>query len=133
MPHVIIEHSSNLSEAIDLRALVDAAHVAALETGVFPVGGLRTRCEERTVYRIADGDPANGFVHVTMRIGAGRDEATRKRAAQHVFDAVCRHLAPHFERAPLAISLEMEEIAPATSFKRNNLHEYVKRRGGRAA
>ncbi|MBD5633331.1 MAG: 5-carboxymethyl-2-hydroxymuconate Delta-isomerase [Candidatus Eremiobacteraeota bacterium] len=128
MPHVIIECSSNLRERVDLSALVTRAHEAALATGVFPLGGLRTRVAERGDYRIADGDPANAFAHVTVRIGHGRDVATKERAAKAIFDAICDTLAPVFATTPLAISLELQEIDPSTSFKHNNLHEYVERR-----
>lgn len=123
MPHIIIECSDNLRERTDLRALVATAHAAALATGVFPEGGIRTRVAERADYLIADGDPGNAFAHVVLRIARGRDEATRRRAAAAVFDAVCEHLEPAFEKTPLAISLELQEIEPETSFKKNNLHE----------
>ena len=128
MPHVILECSANLRERTDLAALVERVHAAALATGVFPLGGLRTRVAERGDYRIADGDPDNAFVHVTVRIGHGRDDATKRRAASAIFDAVRDALEPAFATSPLAISLELHEIDPATSFKHNNLHEYVARR-----
>ena len=112
----------------DLDALVARVHATALDTGVFPVGGLRTRVAERDTYRIADGDPANAFVHVLVRVGHGRDAATKQRAAAAIFAAACDALQPAFDAAPLAISLEMQEIDPALSFKKNNLHEYVKNR-----
>ena len=37
-------------------------------------------------------------------------------------------LQPAFEATPLGISLDVEEIDPELSFKRNNLHDYVKNR-----
>jgi 5-carboxymethyl-2-hydroxymuconate isomerase len=123
VPHIIIECSDNLRERTDLRALVATAHAAALATGVFPEGGIRTRVAERADYLIADGDPQNAFVHVVLRIARGRDEATRRRAAQAVFDAVCEQLEPAFDATPLAISLELQQIEPETSFKKNNLPE----------
>jgi 5-carboxymethyl-2-hydroxymuconate isomerase len=128
VPHVIIECSSNVADRVDLRALVRAMHAAALETGVFPIGGLRVRVAERAIYKIADGDEANAFVHVELRIGAGRDLETRRRAAKHMFDALTEALADAFERTPLGISLEVVEIVPETSFKLNNLHDYVEQR-----
>lgn len=128
MPHIIIEYSANLRERMNLRGLIDEVHAVALTTGVFPLGGLRTRAEERIDYRIADGHPDNGFVHVTLRIGHGRDQATKLRAGQTVFDAVCRYLQPTFDRWPLGISFEVTEIDPVLNFKKNNLHEYVKER-----
>jgi 5-carboxymethyl-2-hydroxymuconate isomerase len=130
MAHVIIEYSAGLRERLDVPALLAEVHQAALATGVFPIGGLRTRAYAAEQYRVADGHPDNGFVHVSIKVGHGRDVATRKRAGEAIFAAMCRHLAPLFERAPLGISLEMQEIDPVLTFKQNNLHEYVRGRRG---
>ncbi len=128
MPHIIIEVSANLRERVDLQAFVDRVHAAALETGVFPIGGARTRVAERAFYKIADGDPENAFVHVVLRVGHGRDMETKKRVGETVFRTVCDALRPTFERTPLGISLEVEEIDPNLSWRENNLHDYVARR-----
>ena len=128
MPHLIIEYSANLRERLALPSLIERMHATALETGVFPIGGLRTRAAEREHYRIADGHPANGFVHVTARIGHGRDAPTRMRAATMLFDALCAQLQPLFEDSPLGISFEVQELDPVLNFKKNNLHDCVKAR-----
>jgi 5-carboxymethyl-2-hydroxymuconate isomerase len=128
MPHITIECSANVREIVDLDELVRRVHATALETGVFSVGGLRTRVAERAIYRIADGDPANAFVHVALRVGHGRDLATKQRAAEAIFATVCDVLQPAFEATPLGISLDVQEIDPELSFKQNNLHDYVKNR-----
>ena len=109
--------------------MIDCVHQAALRTGVFPIGGTRTRAAERSCFRIADGHPDNGFVHVVLRIAHGRDLATRRRVGEEVFGAVCKFLEGVFERSPLGVSLEIQEIDPEVSWKKNNLHEHVQRRG----
>ena len=123
MPHLTIEYSANLAPEVDIQDLVDRLHAAAIETGVFPLGGIRTRAAARAHYRIADGDPAYAFVHVVLRIAAGRDAATRERAGQHVFDALAATLAPAMETRGLALSFELQEITPAWSARLNNIHE----------
>jgi 5-carboxymethyl-2-hydroxymuconate isomerase len=128
MPHLVVEYSSNLTPKVNVQALVDHLHQSALATGVFPLGGLRTRAEERDIFRIADGHPDNAFVHVTMWLGHGRSEDTKHKAAQLVFDDLVAFLQPVFEKIPLGISLNMQELDPVLNFKHNNLHEYVKRR-----
>jgi 5-carboxymethyl-2-hydroxymuconate isomerase len=128
MPHVIVEYSSNLKGKVKIQAMVDALHQSALATGVFPLGGLRTRAEERDIYRIADGHSDNAFVHVTMWLGHGRDDATKQKAAQQVFDDLVAFLKPTFEKMPLGISLNLQELHPVLNYKLNNMHEYVKRR-----
>ena len=132
MPHIVVEYSGNLAGQIEPAALVARVHEAALRTGVFPLGGIRTRAAERSCYRIADGHPDNAFVHVVLRIRRGRDLETRRRAGEDVFRALCEYLEPIFQRSPLAISLEVQEIDPELSFKRNNLHEHVLARQGGA-
>jgi len=128
MPHIVVEYSSNIRDRMGLDRLIERLHATAIGTGVFPLGGTRTRAAERTHYRIADGHPDNAFVHVTLRIGHGRDADTKAKAAQTVFDALCAHLAPLYDASPLGISFELQEIDPAFSLKRNNLHEYVSAR-----
>ena len=88
MPHLIVEYSANLERDLDIPRLVAAIHAAALETGVFPVGGIRTRAERREVYAVADSHPDNAFIHVQARIGSGRTPEVRQQAAEHIFAAV---------------------------------------------
>ena len=133
LPHIIIEYSANLATRTDLRELVRKTHETALATGVFELAGLRTRCEERDIYRIADGHPDNSFVTVNIRIGHGRDEATRHRVGKAIFDCVCRHLAPIFAATPIGITVDVAEIDPAASFKQNNMREIIRVRQERAA
>jgi len=128
MPHVLIEYSANLRDRIAVPELVRCLHEAAIGTGVFPLGGTRICAFARDDYRIADGHPDNAFVHVTLRIGHGRDLETRRRAGRAVFDALCGQLAPIHASTPLAISFEIEEMHPELNFKQNNLHDHVKAR-----
>jgi 5-carboxymethyl-2-hydroxymuconate isomerase len=130
MPHITVEYSANIRGKIGPQSLVDRVHEAALRTGVFPIGGTRTRGVERSCYRIADGHSDNAFVHVVLRIRHGRDLETRRRVAEEVFGEVCKFLEPLFQSSPLGISLEVQEIDPAVSLKKNNLHEHVRARQG---
>lgn len=122
MPHVIVEYSANLDRRVDIPGLLRALHQAVAATGVVPLGGLRTRAARREDYVIADGDPDNAFVAVVIRLGHGRDEATRALVQQAAFDATCAWLAADFAQNPLAITVEVEEIPPPGSLKHNNLH-----------
>lgn len=130
MPHFIVEYSANLEPAVDIRGLIGAVHDAAIASGVFPLKGTRTRAARREVYAIADGHPDNAFVHVLARVGHGREVEVRQQAAEAVFDAACEYLRPYFEEHPLAVSFEMQEIEAATSFKFNNLPDWIERRQG---
>jgi len=126
--HIVVEYSVGLRGRLDLPAFLAAVHQAALATGVFPIGGIRTRAYEAEDYVIADGHPDNAFVHLSLKVGHGRDLETRRGACEAIFNAACGHLASLFETSPIGISLEMQEIDPVLTCKKNNLHDYVKRR-----
>jgi len=127
MPHLNIEYSANLEDALDVQALVDRIHGTALETGIFPLGGVRTRAEARKHYRIANGDPRAGYMHMMVRIGSGRDIETRRAAGDKIFSALCDFTDELYRSRPLALSFELHEIPPDMAWRKNNLHELLKK------
>lgn len=128
MPHIVIEYSANLESDVAPARLVDALHETALETGVFPLGGLRTRAERRDVYRVADGDPDNAFVAVVARIGKGRTVETREAVARALMLRLEAETAGAFAKRGLGLTVEVQEIE-GPSLKTNNLHERLKAKG----
>lgn len=129
MPHFTIEYSANLEEEVDFSAFCEALRAAAVETGVFPLGGIRVRAVRCRDYAIADAAPENAFIDISLRMGRGRDLETRKRAGQAVFDAADAYLGALFDRRPLALSFEVREIEPDLSFKKNSIHQRLKATG----
>jgi len=127
MPHLNIEYSANLEDLLDMQALVDRIHETALETGIFPLGGVRTRAEGRKFYRIANGDPRAGYIHMIVRIGSGRDLETRRSAGERIFGALCDFTDELYRSRPLALSFELHEIPPDLAWRKNNLHELLKK------
>jgi 5-carboxymethyl-2-hydroxymuconate isomerase len=126
MPHFTIEYSANLDKRLDMAAVVEVVRKAAIETGIFPLGGIRVRAFKAEHYAIADGNPQHGFLDMVLRLGEGRDLATRKKAGEHVFKAVSAHLDPVFASSKFALSFDMQINDSQTSWKRNNLHEALK-------
>ena len=128
MPHLIVEYSANLEPKLDLDGLLDRLYESAIQTGLFPLGGIRVRAYKTEHYRIADCHEDNAFIHVTAIVGAGRPLDRREQASQHLFATLCNELEPLQQSGPLAISFNMREFDAVLNFKKNNLHDYVKRR-----
>jgi 5-carboxymethyl-2-hydroxymuconate isomerase len=61
-----------------------------------------------------------------LRLGDGRDLATRKKAGEHIFRALSDHLDPVFAQSQFALSFDMQTNDKETSWKRNNIHEVLK-------
>ncbi len=128
MPHFTIEYSSNLDDEIRVQKLFGILQDAALETGVFPLGGIRFRAIRCEKYLIADGDPENAFVHMSLRMGHGRDAEIRKSVAEKLFKALRDYFEPLFAKRPLAVSFELTELHSELSFKENNIHKHIRQK-----
>ncbi len=127
MPHFILEYSDNLpDQSLQLGDLFKKLHDAATAGGVFPLGGIRSRAIRCEQYRIADGDPTMGFVHLTAKVGHGRSLGVRQQAADQFFEILTDHLQPIFDAGYLGISFEMVELHPVLNYKKNNIHEKFK-------
>lgn len=126
MAHFIVEHSANLDSAIlDLNTLFRALHQAAVDTGIFPLAGIRSRAHCCADYYIADGSPDFAFLHLNVRIGAGRSDDEKQLAAQTFFQVLTEHLNPLYQSQGLAISFELTELPEIYKFNQNNLRDYL--------
>lgn len=129
MPHIWIEYSSNLRPQLELPKLMKTIQDAAIDDGsVFPLAGARTRGVSIDDYLIVDGHPDNAFVHVTLKIGHGRDLQTKKQLGERVFAALREATAPIMAARPLGLSMQIDEADPVLNYKNNNYREYLKAR-----
>lgn len=122
MPHFIFEYSANLDGRLDVKALCDRTRAAAVATGVFEEGGIRVRTHRSEIYAIADNDPRNAFLHLMVRIGAGRSAAVKKEAGDAIFAVLSEACAPLLAEPYFALSFEICEIDPVTTWKKNSIH-----------
>ena len=126
MPHLVIEHSDNVAELVDIAALVDALHDAALATGIAPLDALRTRAVGRQHYAIADRDPENAFIAVTARLGAGRSHAEKRTLLDALMAALEQTLGD--AQRNVMFSVEFQEIDPDFRINKNNLRSVIAER-----
>ena len=126
MPHFTLEYSGNLDAFIDMAEVVEVVRKAAVGTGIFPLGGIRVRAVRCEHYAIGDGRPDFGFLDMVLRLGEGRDLATRKKAGEHIFKALSGYLDPVFAQSKFALSFDMQINDKETSWKRNNIHDVLK-------
>ena len=128
MPHMIVEYSSNIADLIQTDGLFEKLCDVGADTGVFNRSGIRVRGVARDHFEIADGHPDNAFVHTVLRVGHGRDEITLKAAGDRIYAIICDHLAALAETRALNISMEIQEIHPNLTWKKNNTADWMRRR-----
>ena len=128
MPHITVEWTDNLADAVDITALMTLiADNFRNSGGMFPLGGIRVRGIRLNDYVIADGAPDNAFIHITAKIGAGRSADALQSFFSRLFDAVVALLGDLFDRRGLALSLYVEEADEAGSFKHNSIHHRLQK------
>jgi 5-carboxymethyl-2-hydroxymuconate isomerase len=128
MPHITVEYSANVEEKVRIDGMLKALQDAAFATGVAELAGFRTRGERRDHYRVADGNPANCFVAITIRVARGRSVDELKNLREKVTDAAVKYLEPVFTSAPTSFSCEVQEIIPEMRVNISNLREWMKKK-----
>lgn len=127
MPHFTMDYSANLDGKVDFDALCRAVHTEILGSGLFEIGAVRVRAIRCEAYAIADLLPENAFVDMSFRIGHGRAAEEKKRAGDAIFSAVTAHLSTLFDAPHFALTLEIREIDPALSWKKNAIHPRLRK------
>ena len=123
MAHFILEYSNNLQETeINLDVLFEKLHTCAIDSGIFPIAGVRSRAIAYDRYRIADGDPELAFVNLSVKVGSGRSVEVRQQVGRQLFDVLVAHLQPVLDSRRIGISFEMRELDPDVKFNKNNIH-----------
>ena len=80
MPHCIVEYSEDVAEQVSIEELVKAVHLGVLSSGLFDEYDIKTRAAAYTCYRM--GSTRDSFVHVTVRLLSGRDDAQKANLSE---------------------------------------------------
>ena len=109
-----------------MQAVVEVVRKAAVETGIFPLGGIRVRAIRCEHSAVADGSEHFGFLDMVLRLGEGRDLANAQKGRRTYLQGAVGHLDPVFAESKFALSFDMQINDKETSWKRNNIHEALK-------
>ena len=80
MPHCIVEYSEGVAELVSIEELVEAVHEGAFSSGLFPEYDIKTRAVPYACHRT--GVTRDSFVHVTLRLLSGRDDAQKAELSE---------------------------------------------------
>ena len=125
MPHISIEYSANVAKWINLDDFCKHIKEAVVQTGVFELAGIRVRAFQCNHYAIANDNPENGFIDISVRLRAGRPLEIRENATESIFNATKDYLKPILEQKPFALSMEMRDINPDLSRKINTYRNFM--------
>jgi 5-carboxymethyl-2-hydroxymuconate isomerase len=103
MPHIVIEYSENLG-VIDL---MQELQKLVCEFGLFNPSAVKSRAIAYQDYILADN--YNDFIHITISILEGRDEAARCKLSDQAFA-----IMQHYFSENVKLSLDIREMQAST-------------------
>jgi len=88
MPHCIIEFSNALKKQIDIETLMDKVTEGSLTSGLFEAKDVKTRAIGFDYFQSAGQSEQADFIHVEVKLLAGRNKLQRKLLSKSVLDAI---------------------------------------------
>ena len=116
MPHISVDYSPNMEERVNIAALCDVLRLAAIETGILPMPGIRVRAFCANHVR---------FIDISLRLRGGRPDDAKRAATAHIFAAAKDFLAPAMTTHSIALSFEMRDIDPDLSPKTGTIRDHL--------
>ena len=128
MPHLTLEYTDNIANPRIPELLRKLNSMLLARPDIFPVGGIRARAYRLSEYALADSSEAtDAFVHLSLKIGAGRSEEVKKETGDQLFAVLTEHFADAYAQHGLMLSAEIGEFSEAGTWKKNNIHARYKR------
>lgn len=125
MPHLTLEYSANVSQS-EVRWACESLHRVLAADCAFELGAIRVRAIICETFAIADQHPANAFVAMVLRIGAGRSLPDKRRVGEALLAMSETVFADRLAQPHFALSLDITENEPSVSWKLNSMHQRLR-------
>lgn len=117
MPHLTLEYTDNIKQQIDFKDLFTGLHQVLADVGAIPLGNCKSRAVRLVHYYIADGDSRHAFVHLVIRLLAGRPIEQKQEIARQSLAILKDAFASSLAEFELQISVEIHDIERSTYSK----------------
>lgn len=117
MPHLIVEITENTRLTCSPEELLDEANAALLSSGQFQEPDIKSRCVTLQTFRQGTEQTDRAFVHATLQILDGRDQAVRKQLGELVVNAISEMVRPGAAGQTVQVTVNVVEMERATFSK----------------
>jgi len=117
MPHLVIELTENTRLTCSQEELLDEANAALLSSGQFNEPDIKSRCVTLATFRQGTEQVDRAFVHATLQILDGRDQAVRKQLGELVVNAISEMVRPGAAGQTVQVTVNVVEMERATFAK----------------
>lgn len=120
MPHIIVEYTPNLTDLPFDRMLTEVTRLLSESPEVGDEADLKARVIRPECFRVGLAGSQRGFIHVTVRIMAGRTEQGKQDFSRRVADGMLAHMPKFPEGMSVHLSVEVVDMEP-TSYRKFKL------------
>ncbi|MGW2649134.1 5-carboxymethyl-2-hydroxymuconate Delta-isomerase [Streptomyces sp. NPDC001393] len=110
MPHLVLEHSGNIREDIDLTALFGKLHTALAAAGGFRLQDFKSRAVRMNRYFIGDGTYEQSFVNLDVRTFGGKSTEARTAISEAALAVLAEAFATSLRETACDISVQVTEL-----------------------
>lgn len=110
MPHLLFELSDNIIEKNQLLPLFEQCHRLLAEKLPTKIESCKSRTLVHSQYMIGDGRPENAFVHLDLRIMAGRTPEVLNEVGEHLMALLLTYFNASSQKWNLQITLEISNL-----------------------
>lgn len=117
MPHITLEYTSNINQEIRTSELFGLLYELVSNVGDVAIENCKGRVIEREDYHIGSGGEQKAFVHLCIRMLAGRSNELKSELGRETLKLLKEHFAPATSAMDLQITVEIQDIAREAYFK----------------
>ncbi|HRE31510.1 MAG TPA: hypothetical protein PLD88_05985 [Candidatus Berkiella sp.] len=109
MPHIILECSDNIVEK-DFHFLLSQIHQLLVEKLPTELKSCKSRVLRHAYYVIADGDPHQAFVHLSINVLAGRSKELQQAIGATLMEMLTKAFHQSREKLKLQLSIALADL-----------------------
>jgi 5-carboxymethyl-2-hydroxymuconate isomerase len=117
MPHLTLECSSNMEPAIPVKEILLELHQRIAELTGIPVEHFKSRAKRWEEFHVGGGGDDKGFVHLSVRIFAGRPAEIKERIGEAALHDLKRFFRPRSADTEPQMTVEIQEMKRDSYFK----------------
>lgn len=110
MPHLILEMSSNILEKEDLAEFFKTCHLMLSEKLPSDIRTFKSRAIIYDTYYIGNGESNQAFIHITLKILAGRNSDVLDEVGDKLLEKVETYFLQSKSAFNLQITIEIIEL-----------------------
>lgn len=117
MPHLRLEYSSNVTGVPKASVLFEKLHAAMHDVAHISQANCKSRMLKTSDYFVADGSYGQAFVHLEVRLLAGRSNELKQSLGEALLQLLLQEIGEHNSTLDLQTTVELVEMERASYFK----------------